>query len=77
MDRVHLVPAQLVKREISKDPEIVWHPALLVAGCRRHHGQLDTERTLKIPRSALPEALEEFAKVFGLQWWISREYGER
>lgn len=42
-----------------------------------HHGMLDTARTLRIPRHAIPAETEEFAVEHGLGWWLDREYGER
>jgi hypothetical protein len=44
--------------------------------CRAHHSAFDTARTLRVPRSSLPEAVERFAEGLGLLWWIEREYGE-
>lgn len=44
-------------------------------GVSGHHGQLDTARTLRIPRAFLPDELEEYAGELGLTWWLDREYG--
>jgi hypothetical protein len=38
---------------------------------------LDYARTIRIPRDALPLAVEEFAAEHGLTWWLEREYGLR
>lgn len=46
-------------------------------GISGHHGQLDAERTLRVPRYRLPEGLEAFAVELGLGFWLDREYGER
>lgn len=42
-----------------------------------HHHDLDFARTIRLPRSAIPEDVEQFASLAGLGWWIDREYGER
>lgn len=79
--RVHLLPKQLLRREgheaLCPDPRTwVW-------GCGGpmgnggHHGMLDQSRTLRIPRAALPEGLEQLADELGLGWWLDREYGGR
>jgi hypothetical protein len=79
MDRAHLIPRQLMRRELKGRPDL---PALLVDGrgwmpaCRKHHSAFDTARTLRVPRYALPEAVERFAEGLGLLWWIEREFGE-
>lgn len=75
--KAHLIPAQLLKREQLDhwDPR-VWVPLCGGAtGLSGHHGQLDHSRTLKIPRDALPPAVEEFAAEHGLTWYLEREYG--
>lgn len=46
------------------------------AGGQGHHSMLDHSRTLRVPRAAIPEAVEAFAQQFGLVWWLDREYGE-
>jgi hypothetical protein len=80
-DPVHLLPKQRIKREVSHDQRIVWHPATFVRACRRHHGMLDVERTLRIPRSeAITEASPRsprprLAREFGLEWSLDRDYG--
>jgi hypothetical protein len=57
--------------------ELVYDPSIGVPACRRHHGMLDTARTLRIPREALPEGVTEFARAFGLLWWLDTEYTHR
>ena len=75
-DFCHLIPKQVLKREIATDdPDVIWHPSTYVPGCRRHHNMLDVERTLKIPRSELPWKMIAFCEAFGLMWWVEREYG--
>jgi hypothetical protein len=46
-----------------------------VWACRHHHDQLDKERSLRVPRHALPPGVEGFAQEHGLGWWLDREYG--
>lgn len=82
--RVHLIPRQLLKREFpAKWRRYAENRATWVLGCGGipgncgHHGMLDTERTLRIPRAAIPPNIEAFAKELGLTWWLDREYGER
>jgi hypothetical protein len=75
--RAHLIPKQLLKREhLSQWDPRVWVPCCGgPTGIGGHHGMLDHSRTLKIPRGALPIAVEEFARETGLTWWLDREYG--
>lgn len=60
---------------------IIWDPAVWVPVCGGpvgiggHHGMLDHSRTLEIPRDALPPETETFAAVYGLTWFLEREYG--
>lgn len=83
--RVHLIPRQLIKREVrpkSLIPMVVTDPRSWVWGCGGpmgnggHHGMLDQSRTLRIPREAIPERTEELAEEHGWGWWLDREYGE-
>jgi hypothetical protein len=46
-----------------------------IMGNSGHHGMLDTSRTLRVPRWALPAGLEAFAAEVGVEWWVEREYG--
>jgi hypothetical protein len=56
------------------DPR-VWVPGCGgVSGIGGHHGQYDHLQK-RIGRSELPAGVEEFAKEFGLQWWLERRYG--
>lgn len=77
--KCHLIKQQTIVREIGE--RYAWDPAVWVWGCGGpmgpggHHGMLDYSRTLRIPRAALPEALEAFAFKHGLDWWLDREYG--
>jgi hypothetical protein len=76
--KAHLIPKQLLKREHVPD---VWDPRVTVPMCGGptgvggHHGRLDSSRTLRIPRDALPWVVEAFAAEHGLLWWLEREYG--
>lgn len=77
--RCHLIPAQLIRRELGQAH--VWDPRVFVLGCggpmgcSGHHGQLDHSRTLRVPRAMLPASVEVFAAEHGLVWWLDREYG--
>lgn len=77
--RAHLIKQQTIRREAGKAhvwDDRVWVPVCGgPTGCSGHHGQLDYSRTLRIPRDALPIAVEEFAAEHGLTWWLEREYG--
>jgi hypothetical protein len=78
--RVHLIPQQVIKREVRRsaalDPRTwVWACGGAV-GVSGHHGMLDYARTLRVPRHRLPAALEDFAEETGLGWWLDREYGQ-
>lgn len=77
--RCHLIPKQVIRREGGS----VWDSRSWVWGCgglqgnSGHHGMLDVSRTLRLPRGALPGAVEELAEELGLVWWLTRTYGER
>lgn len=79
--KCHLIPAQTIKREVGKTH--AWDERAIVWGCggamgiSGHHGMLDHSRNLRIPREMLPAEVEEFATEFGLEWWLTREYGPR
>lgn len=79
--RVHLIPRQVLKREHlpQLDPRTyVYACGGITGGPGGHHGMLDQgNRKLRIPRSALPIKVEEFALEHGIGWWLDREYGER
>ena len=77
--RCHLIP----KQKIAKAGGRVWDRRSWVWGCGGptgvggHHGQLDSSRTLHIPRACLPAGLEELAMELGLLWWLDQTYGVR
>lgn len=81
--RVHLIPRQLLKRELSRADALraIEDPRSWVPGCGGptgiggHHGQLDYARTLRVPRGRLPAEVELLAAELGLTWWLDREYG--
>jgi hypothetical protein len=87
--KAHLIPRQLIKRELARGlstrelAELCWDARVWVPMCggpmgnAGHHGALDFARTLRIPRALLPVGVEEFALEHGLEWWLTREYGER
>jgi hypothetical protein len=74
-DHVHLIPRQLIRREVSTKSEVLWHPATWVWACRRHHAALDVERSIRLKQDDLPDATRAFARVMGLDYFIEREYG--
>jgi hypothetical protein len=64
-------------RKILDDPRCwVWGCGG-PTGVGGHHGRLDYSRTLRVPRSRLPAAVEAFCEQLGLSWWLSRTYGEK
>jgi hypothetical protein len=77
MDPVHLIRKQVIRREVSRSRAVLWTPAVLKPGCRRHHTMLDQSKTLRIPSSALPGETEAWALENGLEWWLIETYGER
>jgi hypothetical protein len=80
--RCHLIRRQVLDRELNASRAVIDDPRGWVWGCggpmglSGHHGQLDTARTLRVPRDRLPAAFVEFLKELGLGWWGEREYPE-
>jgi hypothetical protein len=77
--RGHLIAKQTIRREAQGadlyDPRC-WVPICGgITGIGGHHGMLDYAKTIRIPRDALPPAVEEFAAEYGLVWWLERTYG--
>ena len=78
--RVHLVPKQQLRKAGCYD---VWDRRAWVWACGGetgiggHHGRLDHSRTLRLPRTAIPELTEELAAELGLEYWLDREYGPK
>lgn len=80
MDSAHVIPKQRIRRELKGEPRelverVVWHPSVLILACRRHHGDLDVARSVRLTRADLPAAVEVFAEVMGLGWSLDRDYG--
>jgi hypothetical protein len=75
--RAHLIPRQVIKRAGGNpdDPRSwVWACGGVV-GLGGHHGMLDSSRTLRLARAAVPGPVEELAYELGLMWWLDRTYG--
>jgi hypothetical protein len=78
--RCHLIPQQLLRREVGRAANVLWDSRVWVYGCGGpvgtggHHGALDYARTLRVPRELLPPEVEEFAAEHGLVWWLERTY---
>lgn len=77
LEKAHLIRAQVIRREVGATRAVVWDKAVWRAACYVHHTMLDQSRTLVIPRSAIPAETEQWAAEHGLDWWLTREYGER
>jgi uncharacterized protein (DUF2236 family) len=86
--KVHLIPQRVITRELRPPNAkemlaLVWDERVWRWACggpmgnAGHHGMLDWARTLRIPRHAIPAETEQFAAEHGLEWWLTREYGER
>lgn len=73
MDKAHLIPKQVIKRECGKDSPAVWDPRVWVLGCRNHHHLFDARRFLVL-RSDLPPVLTEYSHEYGLHWRVERDY---
>jgi len=78
VDMCHLIPKQRIRRELAGAPallveEAVWHPAILVEGCRFHHGQYDHYQ-IRIPASLMPASVFLYARVMGLEACLDRDY---
>jgi hypothetical protein len=75
--RAHLIPKRLIGVDLAADPRTWVFACGGIMGCSGHHGMLDVERKLRIPRQNLPIALEQFAAEHGFSHWLDREYGPR
>jgi len=86
MQKAHLVRQQVIYRElrtkltnggttVNGARETAWDNRAWRPACYRHHTMLDQSRTLRVPRSAIPEDTEQYAEGLGLGWWLDREYG--
>lgn len=77
MDRIHLIPKGRIKQELQTDDKrLLWHPSLWVYSCRKHHADFDNW-VFRVAREDLPPALEEAAKVLGMEWSLDRDYGQK
>jgi hypothetical protein len=77
--KCHLIPKATLRR--NRLGSHVWDSCVWVWGCggptgiAGHHGMFDHSRTLKLPRSAIPESTVLFAQQNHLVWFLDREYG--
>gem|GEM_PF-4747895 len=69
-------PWAVMTSHIAQD-DLISDPHLIVPGCRRHHHLFDVARKLRIPRESIPQATEQWAWMYGMGWWLDREYGPR
>lgn len=79
--RAHLLPKQLLKREIGEgwakvaDDRRSWVPSCGgLVGLAGHHHELDYH-SLQIPRESLPAGLQELCEELGLSWYLDRRFG--
>lgn len=70
MQQAHLIPRQLLRRNNLE----LWNQATWIWACANHHGAFDTSRTIRVPRKAIPQSTEEFAKRHGISWYLDRTY---
>ena len=77
--RVHLVSKEALRRR-GHDP---WDPRSYVLACggpwpglSGHHGAFDAFK-LRVPREALPEAVEEMCAELGMRFYLDRRFGLR
>lgn len=81
--KAHLLPRRLLKTNLRPADALraIEDPRSWVWACggpmgnAGHHGMLDTSRTLKVPRLALPLPLEQLAIELDLAWYLDREFG--
>ena len=84
--KAHLIPKQRIKREVrvpswdvGKYQDVIWDPRVWVPMCGGptgiggHHGAFDAKQ-IRLRRDELPEGLIEFAREYGLEWSIERDY---
>lgn len=78
MDRAHLIAKQRIKRELRGQEDLmdqaVWHPAVWVWACRRHHGDFDNKR-MRFGRGDVPAQVEAYAEALGLTWSLDADFG--
>lgn len=79
--KCHLIKRTIIRQYVGKNHE--WDDEVWRWGCggimgnAGHHGMLDHSRTLRLPRSAIPEETEQWAEAHNLVWFLDHEYGER
>jgi hypothetical protein len=81
--RCHLVPRQVLRRELNASRAVLDDPRLWVWGCGGpvgvggHHGRLDSRGCdpLRIPRHRLPLEFVAWCEELGLGWYVDREFG--
>lgn len=79
LEKAHLLRQQTIRRELKNREgiedlrAIIWDPRVWRPACNRHHTSFDAKR-LRIPREAIPEDTERFAREWGLDWWLDRNY---
>jgi hypothetical protein len=70
VDPCHLIPKQRIKETYKRRGEVcpdLWVPALIVPGCRHHHGIFD-RKMRKLRRRHFPATLLEWALAHGFYW---------
>lgn len=70
MQQAHLIPKQLLRREHLE----LWNQATWVWACATHHVAFDSSRTIRLPRKAIPQSTEQFAKRNKISWYLDRNY---
>jgi hypothetical protein len=79
--KCHLIPRHLLRH--TDGVLDLWDPATYVWACggpmgnTGHHGLFDGSRTIRLPRSAIPQSTENYAQTFGLEWYLDRTYGPK
>lgn len=73
MDRAHLIPQQLLKREGHDDA--CGDPRSWIPACRLHHSNFDNRSGVIVPWSALPRSFIDLVTELGLMHWTERRYG--
>jgi hypothetical protein len=81
--RCHLIPQQVLKRELNAGLSVLRDPRGWVwgcggiTGCSGHHGRADWAgvNRLHIPRDRLPVEFIEWVDELGLGWFVDRTYG--
>jgi len=70
MQQAHLIPKQLLRREHLP----LWKKAVWVWACADHHAAFDNARSIRVPRTAIPQSTEQFAKRHELTWYLDRHF---